>query len=185
MPNLSQDFHNLLLSEEYSDVTFKVKDRQFCAHKLVLASRSAVFSTMFRHSKRKTSSCTETIEDCKPSAFQDFLTFVYSGRIDKLSSKNVVDLFSLADKYDVRDLKGMCLNFMKRNLNLDTVCDVVAIADRHNEKKLKKSASDLIRNNLKTLIPTNRWISFMADRPSLASEILMKAIPDTREIVYH
>lgn len=176
--NLSRDFHSLFLSKQTSDVTIQVKSRLFRVHKLVLGTRSSVFSAMFKHNMKENSSGTVKISDCEPDAFHDFLTYIYAGTIEKLNSENVTELCFLADKYDLSDLKALSLDFMKNNLNLDTVCSVMTMADQHNEKELKESAAELIRKNLKTIIPTQQWISFMATNPSLAAEILMTVIPD-------
>ena len=47
--SLHHDLGEALKRGSLSDVTLKVGSREFCVHKIILASRSPVFSAMFEH----------------------------------------------------------------------------------------------------------------------------------------
>ncbi len=53
------------------------------------------------------------------AVFEDFLRYMYTGKI-LLDFATVIPLVSLADKYDVRDLLRIGLDFMERNVS--TAC---------------------------------------------------------------
>jgi hypothetical protein len=46
-PKVESLFSKLFLQKEYSDVTFKIKEKSFPGHKMLLASNSQVFKEMF------------------------------------------------------------------------------------------------------------------------------------------
>jgi hypothetical protein len=46
-PKVESLFSKLLLQKEYSDVTFKMKDKTYPGHKMLLASNSPVLKEMF------------------------------------------------------------------------------------------------------------------------------------------
>ena len=50
---LSTQLEELFKSMPLSDVNFKVRDREFPAHKLILAARSKVFEAMFKHASKE------------------------------------------------------------------------------------------------------------------------------------
>ena len=66
---------------DLSDVIFNVCDRQFTAHKIILAMKSPVFKAMFHHSSNKeVLSGQVKVEDIEPDVFQEILLFIYTGR---------------------------------------------------------------------------------------------------------
>ena len=63
------------------DVYFDVGDREFKAHKSILALRSPVFAAMFEHPTKEKMTNRVVIEDIEPSVFQELLRFIYTGRL--------------------------------------------------------------------------------------------------------
>lgn len=57
--------------------------------------------------------CWLDIEDCDPSVFYDFLYLLYSENENSILQRNVIDLFTIAEKYDVPDLKERFIEFIK------------------------------------------------------------------------
>ena len=60
--------------EQTSDITLICDNRQFPAHKFILAARSDVFAAMFRHSNTKEAATNEVmIKDTDPDTLERFL----------------------------------------------------------------------------------------------------------------
>lgn len=174
-----QDFKEFFLKQEGCDVLIKVKGVQFSAHRTILSARSPVFASIFRNDMKEKSTDTIHIEDCHPSSFSDFLCFLYCGDIQNLSTENVFSLFIAADKYGVSDLRTKCIEFMKENLSVDTFCDTITLALHHFETELIKLATDFFTENLKKIIITIKWHSFIMENPMQGNELMIKAlIPD-------
>jgi len=103
-----------------SDVLLVVGDQQLPAHRLILSASSEVFQTMlmnkhWNEAQKKEIVLKETPE-CQ-AVFEVFLKYLYTGKI-KVDYANVIPLLQLADKYNVKDLLRVGLDFMSRNVAL-------------------------------------------------------------------
>lgn len=105
-------YNNPLLS----DVTLNVGNERYFAHKLVLVRASDVFERMF-------SSEWDTAEDRKREitlveesvcsrVFPRFLRFLYGCHV-KLNMDTTLPVLILADKYNVTDLRSVCIDFAR------------------------------------------------------------------------
>lgn len=47
------------------------------------------------------------MNDISPEGFEDFLKFIYSGKLENLE-KHATQLLMIADKYEFEDLKSLC-----------------------------------------------------------------------------
>jgi hypothetical protein len=74
---LSDDLGELLETREGSDVSFKVKDEVFPAHKNILAVRSPVFRAEFYGPMRDEQNL-RIVEDMQPTVFKGLLHFIYT-----------------------------------------------------------------------------------------------------------
>ena len=142
-----QDFKELYLRQEDCDVTIRVKEQDFPAHKIILKARSPVLASTFRNDMEEKATGIVNIEDCDPSTFSEFLLFLYCEDVDNLSSENVFNLFTVADKYDVSDLSTKCLNFIKGNLSNDTFCETITLALRHTVTELVDLSTNFFIKN--------------------------------------
>ena len=88
-------------------------EREFPAHKSILASRSTVFSAMFNSASDENSIKKIPIQDIEPEVFQELLRFMYTGIVlfDKMESC-AVGLFIAAKTFSLRELKERCENFL-------------------------------------------------------------------------
>lgn len=170
------DLKELFLKKEDCDVIIKVKGSEFPAHKLILRARSPVFASTFRNNMKEKSTGIIEIDDCNPDSFSNFLSFLYSGDIDNLSVENVFSLFTTSDKYDVQDLKTKCLEFMRENLSVDTICDTIRLAVLHSETELIELSTNFFAKHLEEILVTVKWQVFLAENVTLGNELLIKAL---------
>lgn len=91
----------------FTDVTFRVDDRLFTAHRSVLSARSPVFEAMLR-SEQNDSQAGDCIliEGIDAENFEHLLHFLYTGQL-RVSANNP-QLKAAADKYNLITLKNMC-----------------------------------------------------------------------------
>lgn len=109
-----------------SDITIEVGGKQYAAHRLILCASSDVFKVMLMDPKWRSSQMShiELKEEpqCEP-VFGDFLAYLYTGRA-RLDYMRVLPLAALADKYNVKDLMGLCTSYMAQH---------IITAARHNQ----------------------------------------------------
>lgn len=66
---LEGDLEDILRSESMSDFTFKVKNKEFKAHRTILGARSPVFLAMLTHETKEKATGIAVLEDIDPDVF--------------------------------------------------------------------------------------------------------------------
>ncbi|XP_066373245.1 BTB/POZ and MATH domain-containing protein 2-like [Miscanthus floridulus] len=128
--DLSGSLAKLLQGKKGADVTFRVGDELFPAHKIVLAMRSPVFDAQFYGPMREeddddaASQCSIAIEDMQPAVFRALLHFIYTDSMPSMEGFDAVDrkemvkhLLVAADRYAVERLKLMCEGILCKSLD--------------------------------------------------------------------
>jgi len=103
-----------------SDVILVVGKQELAAHRLILCASSEVFQIMLMSSNWTESGERKIVLKESPeceAVFEVFLKYLYTGKIS-LNYSNVIPILQLADKYNVRDLLKVGLDFMSRNVPL-------------------------------------------------------------------
>lgn len=83
------------------DLILKVGDKELRAHRDVLRARSQVLKSMLSCDMKEKHSGIIDIPDCDPLAMEQFLSYVYSGKVETLDQTNMLNLYYIADKYDM------------------------------------------------------------------------------------
>lgn len=163
----------LLLSGSQSDLKICVKGMEFSAHKLILSARSSVFRSMLETNMTEKTSGVVNITDCDADCFKDFLLFLYSGRLDVVSSSNALGLHYIADKYNVEELKKACSECMAHEISVDSFCDVYLLAASCNESELLSAATEFFIENADIILLSPKWLSFSVEHVKLVNELLI------------
>lgn len=155
-----------------SDITLEVGGKQFAAHRLILCASSDVFQVMLMNPNWSESQETKISLQEDPACvlvFPDFLKYLYTGKLH-INHFLVLPLVTLADKYNVKDLVHLCVDYM---------CRHVVSATRHNQlvlwlqytlncghSKVSKACGDFIVWNFEL-------VSQMEDFGSLETDVLL------------
>lgn len=101
-----------------SDLIIKVGNNTYPAHRVILCASSEVFQVMLMNPEWNEWSKTviELKEDpvCYP-VFPSFLEYLYKGKIN-VSLDTTLPILSLADKYNIKDLVQLCLDYMFKHI---------------------------------------------------------------------
>ncbi|CAD5216932.1 unnamed protein product [Bursaphelenchus xylophilus] len=105
------DFAKYFNNAHLSDITLRVGEEKFLAHRIILCKSSEVFDRMLSNDWRKEDNALLLNEDgdCQ-KVFANFLRFLYCNHI-VLDSHNVLPLLILADKYAVLGLQNVCVEY--------------------------------------------------------------------------
>ncbi|PSN58437.1 hypothetical protein C0J52_02823 [Blattella germanica] len=109
-----------------SDITLVVGGTQYPAHRLILCASSEVFQVMLMNPEWSESqeSCVVLQETPACAAiFGNFLRYFYTGQI-RINHLIVMPVLALADKYNVKDLVKLCIEYM---------CEHIAHAAANNQ----------------------------------------------------
>jgi BTB/POZ domain len=145
--NLNIQMTKMLADQTLTDVTLKVKDKEFKAHKVILAAASPVFKAMFKEGTKEHEDSCVNIQDMDSDVFEVFLRFLYSGQVDQLDEM-ISELFVAADKYDVQPLREICIHHMAKNISMDNAVNMLILADRYGLEPIKIQAQKFITNNI-------------------------------------
>jgi speckle-type POZ protein len=150
---LVDNLGNLLEFEEGADVTFKVEDQVFHAHKIVLAMRSPVFKVQLYGPMSDKAQQDLTVEDMQPAIFKALLHYIYTDTLPVMDSLDehedddmVKHLLAAADRYALERMKVMCEDILCRRLDVQSVAATLALADQHHCSKLKDACIQFINS---------------------------------------
>ncbi|XP_012279108.1 speckle-type POZ protein-like A [Orussus abietinus] len=166
-------FMYLWTSGQFSDVVLKVSNKQFPAHKAILATHSIVFRKMFESDMEEAKKDMVDITDVEdPTLVELMLKFLYLG-----PSKDIMDraleLIYLADKYDIETLKTTCSNALLKGLTVENSVDTVILASRHSLEELKSQAIDFIVENLDIVMKIPKYKELLT-YPDILNDIIHK-----------
>jgi len=167
-----KDLDNLFLDQNNNhDVTLTCGEKVFYCHKWMLSARSPVFKAMFQSNMKENESGTVEIEDIQQEVVLEFLQYIYTGTISLNFEKYGEELFAVADKYQVDQLKGACENEMISKLDAENCIEMLLLGDRYKARNLKKSAVDFFNKN-KEKVDSFDWKLFSEDQPTIVIEVM-------------
>lgn len=139
----------LYLNEEMAnfDFVFELDDGQherIPAHKNFLAFTSTVFYAMFNADWIEKSEV--KIVDASPSAFKEFLQFIYLPRA-KVTAENVTEFMNLGNKYDIPECLDACKDFLIKTLTNETMCSGYELAILLDQKDLLEFCGEMIKSH--------------------------------------
>ncbi len=167
-PALLSNLNALQNDAETADITIAVGERRFPAHKALLIASSTYFRNMFIGPWKESKSTEVNLEDtdeCK-AVFDIFLSFFY-GCILKFSLDNVMPILTLADKYDVKELKTLCEMYMVgfvAEADLEHAIEWFPFAERFNMTDLKHACCETICLNFEEASNLPAWSSITIDQ---------------------
>uniref|UniRef100_A0A0D9X409 BTB domain-containing protein n=1 Tax=Leersia perrieri TaxID=77586 RepID=A0A0D9X409_9ORYZ len=178
--NILLDFATLLDDPEGADVTFKVGEEIFRAHKVVLAARSPVFKAQFYGPMKEKMMKDIIVPDMQPAVFQVLLHFIYTDSVPRKDRLNddenkhlMMHLLKAGDRYGLERLKIMCESFLAMNLDVETVSDTLRLADCHGCKKLKEACMNFMipPDRMDDVVESIGYQQLKRRYPSLAIEV--------------
>ena len=172
---MTRDYKKVLLEGKNHDLVIKIGDKELKAHRDILRARSRVFESMLNHNMSEKNSGVIEVADCDQQAMEQFLSYVYCGKVETLDQSNMLDLYYIADKYDMKCLKEGCNDFIKKSLSITNVCEVLQLAMNHRDNGSLESASAYFVDHVLDIMRTAEWQSFLKDNSTVGNELLIKA----------
>ena len=150
-------FNNTLLSDIKFAFPNADSNSMIPAHKYVLATSSPVFFTMFYGDLAETSD-TINITDCDSDVFLRFLRFIYCEEANFEDMMCAIDVWHLADKYDVPSLAKECLEYLDGNMDPVDAFDLLTYARRFNNEFLEQTCWEVIDYNAEAIVADESFL---------------------------
>ena len=173
LESLSDDIAKLYDQTEHADATLKCGDRSFSVHRNILAMRSSVFSAMFEHDMSEKNSGVVDIVDLDPNILEQFLLYLYSGKIEEMCMDTAFELYKTAEKYAVHSLKQLCVSYILDKMEIDNVCKILLFADQYGDANLLDNAITFAADVLDS-IQFTEWKDFAFKFPTVAVKVYAK-----------
>ena len=168
--NLTNDISALLYDPSFKDVEFLVKGKLFRAHKNILASRSEVFTAMFKNKMNESLTSSVKIKDIEPKIFEQMLYFIYTDEVD-LKKNTVFKLFAAAHKYNVKKLKQICIEKIYENLSINNVLETLQFVELYSISELQERTLEFLTVHLTELQNSKEFELFITTYPDIAVKI--------------
>lgn len=166
-----------------SDVLLVVGDEELPAHRLILCASSDVFQVMLMNSTWSESQEKRIVLKETPACaavFEVFLKYLYTGKI-QVNYANVIPMLQLADKYNVKDLLQLGLDFMARNVAIaakrNQIVSWYQFATNCGYKDTSQLCLDFIKWNFEMVTESIDW-------PNMEHESLVKLL-NCSDLVVH
>ena len=185
---LPEDLEDIFKSQEFSDVTIVANEREFKAHKAILAARSPMFRGMFSHDMKETKFNRVEVTDVDPDVLEEMLRFIYTGksmlepRLQQVREQKdqkeqekeqhlAIELLQAANKYQLDRLKMICEEALYKTLSVDSVAEILALADLYNASQLKHQAIEFIGTHATEVTETDGWNRMIRENSHLVGEV--------------
>lgn len=163
--NYTYGFESMWKSGKFSDFAITVESKEFRVHKLVLAVQSRRFYEMFEDVYDIQSM---KIRDISASAVEEFLHFLYTGKLLTSGETNVLELFQLSSKMKVPALKSICEQMILENLNDSNAFKIFSLGHSYNSDDLKSAAF----KEIKEVFRDNNIDESLMNHPDNLKELL-------------
>ncbi|XP_014209003.1 BTB/POZ domain-containing protein 17 [Copidosoma floridanum] len=167
-----------------NDICLVVNDTEYPAHRLILCASSDVFEVMLMSPQWSESQESRiTLQETPQCAviFGEFLRYFYTGQI-RISHSIVLPIISLADKYNVKDLISLCLNFMQTHIPLaavqGTLISWLQYSINCGHYEITKGCHDFIKWNIELVSNSSDFANFEVDVLASLARQSSLVIPD-------
>jgi len=157
----------------FSDFMIVCKEKQFKCHRNVLASMSMIFNTMITNNcfLESTEKVVEIV-DSSPDVVEAMLFFMTNGIIPHDIDAKAFDLITLANKYDLPDLKKACERSLVNNMTVENVIETLIIIDLYIPQSVNRpKIIEFVKSNAIEVTEAEDWTKFVQNYPKLVTEV--------------
>ena len=139
----------------FTDVVLVAGNKEFKAHRVVLATQSSFFSTRFQERWSQGDNRVQ-MADIDPSILEAILSFLYTGECAAVSTM-AEKLLSVAEEYELENLRLVCEQELSRSITVENVLAMLVLAHTHRARYLKATCLDYIVANSSSLLISEEW----------------------------
>lgn len=162
------NFNAMLL--EHTDVTLvSTNNQEVPCHRFILAARSPVFKRLFASQAATGELLRESI-DSSTEALKAMVKYLYTDTLENADINE--DLMNLADKYELTQMKELCLPFFVKKVRGDNCLKAYIYGHLHNYEPLKAAAFTAMDENWSRYEASADITEMMKTHPNAVLEIL-------------
>ncbi|XP_068684079.1 kelch-like protein 3 [Montipora foliosa] len=145
--------------ESFFDVTVSVKDKEFKAHRLVLAAASPFFLSLLVSDMRegKEQFIRIELEEATGSVMEEVLKYVYTGNV-AVTKDTAHNLVAAADYLLLPGLKALACNCLEENITIENCIFNYYFADKYHCLELMEESCGFINANFSSVMKTEDFV---------------------------
>ena len=144
----------------FCDVTIAVKDKEFKAHRAVLAAASPFFLTLLTSDMKESNEqlIKVELEEATESVMEDALKYIYTGNVTVVEER-AHNLIATANFLLLPSLKTMAANVLKEHVTTANCLFNYYFADKYEVLELKEKCCEVININFSTVMKTEDFLN--------------------------
>ena len=146
-------------NDSFCDVTIAVKDKEFKAHRAVLAAASPFFLTLLTSDMKESNEqlIKVELEEATESVMEDALKYVYTGNVTVVEER-AHNLIATANFLLLPSLKTMVGNVLKETVSTQNCVFNYYFADKYECVELKEKCREVINTNFSVVMETEDFL---------------------------
>uniref|UniRef100_A0A1B0AAB2 Kelch-like protein diablo n=1 Tax=Glossina pallidipes TaxID=7398 RepID=A0A1B0AAB2_GLOPL len=145
-----------------TDVTLKVEDQTFSAHRIVLASTIPYFYAMFTNNMAESRIKEITMKEIEPSALESLINFSYSGQV-RIDNQNVQSLMVGASFLQLLKVRNACADFLISRFHPHNVLGIRMFGNTMSCTHLIQAAEKYIDQNFTKVSQSDEFLALDFD----------------------
>ena len=146
-------------NDSFCDVTIAVKDKEFKAHRAVLAAVSPFFLTLLTSNMKESNEqlIKVELEEATETVMEDALKYLYTGNVTVVEER-AHNLIATANFLLLPSLKTMAGNVLKETVSTENCVFNYYFADKYECVELKEKCREVINTNFSVVMETEDFL---------------------------
>ena len=146
-------------NNSFCDVTIAVKDKEFKAHRAVLAAASPFFLTLLTSNMKESNEqlIKVELEEATETVMEDALKYLYTGNVTVVEER-AHNLIATANFLLLPSLKTMVGNVLKETVSTENCVFNYYFADKYECVELKEKCREVINTNFSVVMETEDFL---------------------------
>ena len=146
-------------NDSFCDVTIEVKDKEFKAHRAVLAAASPFFLTLLRSNMKESNEqlIKVELEEATETVMEDALKYLYTGNVTVVEER-AHNLIATANFLLLPSLKTMAGNVLRETVSTENCVVNYYFADKYECVELKEKCREVINTNFSVVMETEDFL---------------------------
>lgn len=151
-------FREMRKKNELCDLTMKVRDHSFAAHKVILAGSIPYFRKAFRDGSTEKEAKEIDLANLDPVALESLINFAYSGKV-AISAQNVRALLLTSHFLRIKQVREACIQFLAKRIDASNVIDVHELSETLDISMLYELSSRYIGKNFEEFSKSESFLN--------------------------